>query len=100
MSPVVLFVLASAIFFLVPSAIIAQQTNPVDRKVTNPMTDTPNVNPLTQDQPIRQRPPQKTTQAADTDRLLVDATTQTVSGPANARIFVYEGNVYARIGTY
>ncbi|HYJ88096.1 MAG TPA: hypothetical protein VEW46_18660, partial [Pyrinomonadaceae bacterium] len=35
----------------------AQQTNPVDRKVTNPMTDTPNVNPLTQDQPIRQPAP-------------------------------------------
>ena len=32
---------------------LAQQTNPVDRKVTNPMTDTPNVNPLTQEQPVR-----------------------------------------------
>ncbi|HKZ01251.1 MAG TPA: LPS assembly protein LptD, partial [Pyrinomonadaceae bacterium] len=35
-----------------------------------------------------------------TDRLQVDATTQTVTGPENARVVVYEGNVDARIGTY
>ena len=38
-----------------PSA-LAQQTNPVDRKVANPMTDTPNVNPLNNDQPVPRRP--------------------------------------------
>ena len=65
------------------------------------MTDTPNVNPLTQDQPIRPRPPAKQTDAGQsTDILKVDAGTQTVSGPKNARVFVYEGNVDARIGTY
>src|SRR6266571_9481549 len=31
----------------------AQQSNPVDRKVENPITDTPYVNPLQQDQPVR-----------------------------------------------
>ena len=64
------------------------------------MTDTPNVNPLTQDQPIRPRPARSTDQAVPTDRLRVDATTQNVSGPENARVVVYEGNVDARIGTY
>jgi LPS-assembly protein len=64
------------------------------------MTDTPNVNPLTQDQPIRPRATQATAQGVSTDRLQVDATTQTVSGPENARVVVYEGNVDARIGTY
>ena len=49
---VVLLVLATSLLHPGPSA-VAQQTNPVDRKVINPMTDTPNVNPLTQDQPIR-----------------------------------------------
>src|SRR6266567_3566578 len=29
------------------------QQNPVERKVENPITDTPNVNPLQQDQPVR-----------------------------------------------
>ena len=82
------------------SSVFAQQTNPVDRKVTNPMTDTPNVNPLTQDQPIRPRPAQSTAQGVPMDRLQIDATKQSASGPENARIAVYEGNVDARIGTY
>lgn len=83
------------------SPAVAQQTNKVDRKVTNPITDTPNVNPLTQDQPAR---PRSTTRRGEvgeaTDLLKVDANTQTVSGPENARVVVYEGNVDARIGTY
>jgi LPS-assembly protein len=80
---------------------VAQQTNPVDRKVTNPMTDTPNVNPLTQDQPVKQKIPARQGEVGEaTDLLKVDAGTQTVSGPKEARVFVYEGNVDARIGTY
>jgi LPS-assembly protein len=80
---------------------VAQQTNPVDRKVTNPMTDTPNVNPLTQDQPVKQKTPSRQGEVGEaTDLLKVDAGTQTVSGPKEARVFVYEGNVDARIGTY
>ena len=78
----------------------AQQTNPVDRKVQNPVTDTPNVNPLQQDQPIR---PTSTTQqsgAQSTDELVVTCKTETVSGPKDALISVCEGNVDARIGTY
>ena len=42
--------------------------------------------------------PGEPTQA--TDQLKIDAGTQTVSGPEQARIFVYTGNVDARIGTY
>ncbi|HEU4871052.1 MAG TPA: LPS assembly protein LptD [Pyrinomonadaceae bacterium] len=79
----------------------AQQTNPVDRKVSNPMTDTPNVNPLNPDQPVQRRPPQRgAVQGVSTDRLDVDSSKQSASGPENARIVVYEGNVDARIGTY
>jgi len=82
-------------------AVFAQQTNPVDRKVTNPMTDTPNVNPLNPDQSV-QRPPARPNgvQGVATDQIQVDATKQTASGPENARIVVYEGNVDVRIGTY
>src|SRR5688572_14618097 len=65
------------------------------------MTDTPNVNPLTQDQPVRPRSPARPGEPAQaTDQLKVDAGTQTVSGPEQARVFLYEGNVDARIGTY
>src|SRR5690349_617990 len=81
--------------------VFAQQTNPVDRKVTNPMTDTPNVNPLNPDQSV-QRPPTRPNgvQGVSTDQINVDATKQTSTGPEDARIVVYEGNVDVRIGTY
>lgn len=80
----------------------AQQTNPVDRKVTNPMTDTPNVNPLNTDQPVRQRKQNAPSgvQGAPIDQITVDATKQSVSGPETARVAIYEGNVDVRIGTY
>jgi LPS-assembly protein len=100
-STLVRFAIFVAIVGVASGRAVAQQTNPVDRKVTNPMTDTPNVNPLTQDQPVKQktRPRQEVTGEA-TDELKVAAGTQTVSGPKEARVFVYEGNVDARIGTY
>jgi lipopolysaccharide assembly outer membrane protein LptD (OstA) len=81
--------------------VFAQQTNPVDRKVANPMTDTPNVNPLNNDQPVQRRPSTPNgVQGTVTDELNVESTRQSVSGPQNARVFLYEGNVDARIGTY
>lgn len=96
-----LFALACAIIGVVSGRITAQQTNPVDRQVKNPMTDTPNVNPLTQDQPVPRKAQTGQAQAGEaSDELKVDAGTQTVSGPKEARVFVYEGNVDARIGTY
>ena len=90
----------SVLFHLVLITGLAQQTNPVDRKVTNPITDTPNVNPLTQDQPIRPRLPAKGQEGVPTDELKVDAASQSGSGPENARVVIYEGNVDARIGLY
>ena len=81
-----------------------QQTNPVDRKVENPVTDTPSVNPLSQDQPpIRPRPrtrPSGTQGLQPTDVLDVRADRQDVSGPDDARVYLYEGNVDARVGIY
>ncbi len=84
------------------------QTNPVDRKVENPITDTPSVNPLSQDRPpIR---PRRRTPAAPADgapageqtldQLEVRTDKQTVSGPEDARVVVNEGNVDIRIGIF
>src|SRR5574341_306958 len=92
--------LISLCIILAFTVVQAQQTNPVDRKVQNPVTDTPNVNPLQQDQPIR---PTVTAQQAGgqaTDELEVTCNKETVSGPKEARVSVCEGNVDARIGTY
>ena len=100
-STLVRFAVLIAFLGVAPLTAIAQQTNPVDRKVTNPMTDTPNVNPITQDQPVKPRRTAAQGEVGEaTDLLKVDAGTQTVSGPKEARVFVYEGNVDARIGTY
>ena len=93
--------LANLLLLLACQFAFAQQTNPVDRKVTNPITDTPNVNPLTTDQPVQRRPPtQNAVTGAPTDRIEVTSTRQDGSGPENARVVVYEGNVDVRIGTY
>jgi LPS-assembly protein len=93
------FVILLALFAC-PSA-FAQQTNPVDRKVANPMTDTPNVNPLNNDQPVQRRPPtQNGVTGVATDELKVESAKQEKSGPENALVVVYVGNVDARIGTY
>ena len=79
-----------------------QQANPVERKVLNPITDTPNVNPLQQEQPIRPRLPVRAANAADqsTEKLDVDSDRQTATGPEGARVVVNEGNVDARIGIF
>jgi LPS-assembly protein len=101
MSTLVRFSVLIALLGVASSTASAQQTNPVDRKVTNPMTDTPNINPLTQEQPVKPKAPAAPREVGEaTDLLKVDAGTQTVSGPKEARVFVYEGNVDARIGTY
>ena len=95
------FLLANLILLCACQFVFAQQTNPVDRKVANPMTDTPNVNPLDPNQQVQRRPPrQNGVQATPTDQLTVESAKQSVSGPENARVFLYEGNVDVRIGTY
>lgn len=89
-----------ALACLFAASVRAQQTNPVDRKVENPITDTPNVNPLQQDQPVRPKSAGKPPPVQPGDTLRVDATTRTVSGTKGAIVEVDEGNVDARIGTY
>ena len=86
---------------------LAQQTNPVDRQVANPVTDTPSVNPLTQEQPAQPRRPRADGGASSTapagqaqDEFVIDADRQNVTGEEGRRVFVHEGNVDARVGIY
>src|SRR5437762_6460222 len=78
----------------------AQQTSPVEQKVTNPITDTPNVNPLQQDQPVRPRLPAAGPQGQSGEELVVNCTKETVTGSKGAQVSVCEGNLDARICTY
>ena len=85
-----------------------QQSNPVERKVLNPITDTPNVNPLQQEQPIRPRMPVRPDDSAagaqqqqqSLEQLDITSGKQTASGAEGARVVVHEGDVDARVGIY
>jgi len=97
----VLPLLACVVFAcLFVSSTPAQQQNPVDRKVENPITDTPNVNPLQQDQPVRPTSQGRVQAVQPGDELVVTTAHETVSGAKGALVTVDEGNVDARIGTY
>src|SRR5438270_7571765 len=90
--------LLACIFLACTAAALAQQTNPVDRKVENPITDTPNVNPLQQDQPVRPTSPAKPPPIQPGDELAVVCGRETRD--QKARVSVCEGNVDGRIGSY
>ena len=97
-------VLVCAFLFSAAPARAQQQTNPVDRKVENPVTDTPNVNPLSQDRPVirprpRTRPPGEQG-AQPTDEIDIRSDRQTVTGPEGDHVTVFEGNVDVRVGIY
>jgi LPS-assembly protein len=102
--PTLLLLVCASVSLLTAGAARAQQqTNPVDRKVENPITDTPSVNPLAQEQPVRPRPrrrPEGAQGVQPTDVLDIRANRQEGSGPEGARVVVYEGNVDIRVGIY
>lgn len=84
----------------------AQQTNPVERQVSNPITDTPNVNPIAPEQEIKAPKTQPRdangyVQEGGDDNLVVYSTDGPFSeGKAGSRILRHIGNVDARYGIY
>lgn len=80
----------------------AQDTNPVDRQVANPITDTPNINPISAEQSIKAPKTKKTEddKAIAGGEAVVYSEKQTVEGPDGKRIITYTGNVDARYGKY
>ena len=95
---ILLFLLLSFVF-----TVKAQDTNPVEKKVANPITDTPNVNPISPEQDIR-APKKKqdsgyTPEGGD-DEIVVYSEKQTVEGEEGKRINTYIGNVDVRYGIY
>jgi LPS-assembly protein len=80
----------------------AQQTNPVERQVANPITDTPNINPVSAEQSIAAPKKPKTSfeqEGGDGD-VVVYSEKQTVEGEEGKRILIYTGNVDVRYGIY
>ncbi len=80
----------------------AQQTNPVDRQVANPITDTPNINPISTQQDISAPKVKKGTfeQEGGDGEVVVYSDRQTVEGEEGKRILTHIGNVDVHFGIY
>jgi LPS-assembly protein len=95
--------LASLLLFAMTAAAAAQQTNPVERQVANPITDTPNINPVAPQQrvvpPKQPKTPSRVAEGGDGE-LVVYYENISVSGPENARVLRHSGNVDVRYGIY
>ncbi len=91
----------SAIFSLFSA--YAQQTNPVERQVSNPITDTPNVNPVSAEQrvapPKLKKKPSFQEEGGDGE-LVVYSDKETVEGEKGKRIIHRTGNVDVHYGIY
>lgn len=80
-----------------------QQTNPVDRQVSNPITDTPNINPISNEQNISAPKPKKRTMVEEEGgdgEVVVYSDSQTAEGEKGRRIVTHTGNVDVRYGIY
>lgn len=85
------------------ATVSAQQSNPVERQVANPITDTPSVNPISPEQRIAAPKPKKkqTVEPEGGDgEVVVYSDRQSVSGESGKRVVTHEGNVDVRYGIY
>ena len=91
------------LFLLCSLCVFGQQGNPVERQVANPVSDTPNVNPVAPEQEIKPTPtPPKTTepQVAGDGEVDVRADNENIVYEKGNRIGTYTGNVDVRYGYY
>lgn len=89
--------------FLLSLSTFAQQTNPVERQVSNPITDTPNINPVSAEQtisaPKTKKKPSFEPEGGDGE-VVVNSDRRTVEGEAGKRVVKHSGNVDAHYGIY
>jgi LPS-assembly protein len=80
----------------------AQEPNPVERQVANPLTDTPNINPVSPQQDITAPKAKKLSfepEGGDGE-VVVYSATESITGEADRRVIVRTGNVDVRYGIY
>jgi len=97
------FITLILLMCVLTATVDAQQTNPVERQVANPITDTPNVNPISAEQSVAAPKPKKIPSFAPEggdSEVVVYSEKQSVEGPEGKRIVVHEGNVDVRYGIY
>ncbi len=94
------------IFIVIIFVVVAggQQTNPVERQVSNPLTDTPNVNPIAEETPPPSKPKKKSAKdfvvEGGDGEVVVYSKNTSGGGEEGKRILVHTGNVDARYGIY
>ena len=91
------------IVFLCAFPVSAQDTNPVEKQVANPISDAPNVNPVAAEQPNKLPKKQNDSgyqQEGGDDELVVYSTRETIEGEDGKRVIVRSGNVDVRYGIY
>jgi LPS-assembly protein len=95
-------IVTSALIFALFAAGHGQQTNPVDREVSNPITDTPNINPISPQQDVTAPKPRKTSfeQEGGDGEVVVYSEKQTVEGEEGKRVVTHSGNVDVHYGIY
>ncbi|HRH42311.1 MAG TPA: LPS assembly protein LptD [Pyrinomonadaceae bacterium] len=83
------------------ASIFPQQPNPVDRQVANPITDTPNVNPVATEPEVKvpQKKKLPNEEGGDGD-LVVYSEKNTTEGKEGNRIVTHSGAVDVRYGMY
>ncbi|MCC6824962.1 MAG: LPS-assembly protein LptD [Acidobacteria bacterium] len=88
---------------LLPQAVTGQQTDPVSRQVADPITDTPNINPISPEQSIAAPKPAKkplVEPEGGDGKLIVYSDRSDASEQTGRRIVVHQGNVDVRYGIY
>ena len=96
-------VFLTVLFLVLSMNMLAQETNPVDRQVANPLADIPNIKPIAPEKSIKSPDSPLDSdykqEGGDGD-LVVYSNKQTAEGEAGQRVVVHEGNVDARYGIY
>lgn len=81
----------------------AQDTNPVEKAVANPLSDTPNVNPVSEEDKlvtVNKKQESGYQPEGGGDELIVYSNSQSAEGEEGKRVVVHEGNVDVRYGVY
>src|SRR5437764_2387159 len=94
---------SALLVLLLAGSAFSQQTNPVERQVTNPITDTPSINPISTEQDISapklKKKPSFVEEGGDGD-VVVYSNHQTVEGDKGHRVVHHSGNVDVHYGIY
>ena len=95
------FIILAIVVCLSAWSVRGQQTNPVDRQVANPITDTPNINPINNGitAPVPSKKPSFEAEGGNGE-VVVYSDHQSVEGEAGKRVVIHEGNVDVHFGIY